>query len=125
MYGSAAANWTTIWTGTLQGGNTLSLALSSYNRIKIYYMNYSVQGQFEIDLTQTSPNAPASGYTYGGGGCTTIFNSSSKIEHHVCEAFVNSGKTTFYNYFQGYARDGGTNNRNNTAGYYIYRIEAK
>lgn len=119
---------TVVWTGTLLGGNSQAMSLSSYSRLKIYAQLSGQSLIFEMDITQASANTSADGaftaddkYRCSG---TYAYWSASRVEVHYAEVGVNSAKSTLYFRRAGYTY--GTtydNNRNNTATYYIYKVE--
>ena len=118
-------DWQTIWTGTLQGGNTLNLNVSSYSKLKVYATCHSVNFNFEVDLIQPVSNTQVTGYDYCGADVVAYMNNDEAIEHHSCEVLVNTSKTQIFNRHMGYVKAGTTNLRNNKDHYFIYKIEAK
>lgn len=119
---------TSVWTGTLQGGNSQAMSLSGYSRIKIYAQLYGLSLIFEMDLSRTSAITGADGaYTaddaYRASG-THAYWSASRVEVYYAEVGVNSAKSTMYfrrvGYTYGTSYD---NTRNNNANYFIYKVE--
>lgn len=120
--GCEVRGYTTIWTGTLQGGSATQINATRYSRLKVYFVSYSSAGTFEIDLTQAVPTPQTSGYPYAGSGVCPYY-SSSRVETHVCKASVDSAKTGFKNDWQGYYYGTTYTARNSNSSYYIYRID--
>ena len=118
-------DWKTIWTGTLTGGKTLSLAVSSYSKLKVYAKCHSIVFNFEIDLIEQVAKTQVDGYMYAGSGVASYINDSSIIEQHSCEFLVNTAKTQVFVRHMGYVRGGTTYLRNDNVNYYVYKIEAK
>lgn len=117
-------DWQTIWTGTLLGGNTLSLNVAIYSKLKIYARCHSTAFAFEVDLNQVI-KPQVDGYDYGGGGVSAYINTDNVIEHHSCEVNVNTAKTVIFARHLGYTRGSSTYLRNNNESYFVYKIEAK
>ena len=121
-------NWFTIWedlTSPLQGGSGMTLDMTKYSKIKVYFMSYSSSGQFEIDLSNPVPRPSSGTEPYSGSGVAPYWNaSSSRLETHICWAQVGQDKDTFNNNWQGYYYGTSYVDRNNYADYYIYRIDA-
>ena len=117
-------DWQTIWTGTLLGGNTLSLNVASYSKLKVYARCHSTAFAFEVDLNQVV-KPQVTGYDYVGGGVSAYINTDNVIEHHSCEVNVNTAKTVIFARHLGYTRGGTTYLRNDNESYFIYKIEAK
>lgn len=121
-------SWFTIWYDTsspLQGGSGMTLDMTKYSKIKVYFMSFSSSGQFEIDLSNPVPRPSSGTEPYSGSGTAPYWNaSSSRLETHVCWAQVGQDKDTFNNNWQGYCYGTTYTARNNNADYYIYRIDA-
>lgn len=113
----------TIWNGRLFGGETLSLNVSGYSKLKIYAISHSTTLTFEIDLTKETAYKQITSYPYAGSIVGAYINTNNIIEQHSCEVLVNTAKDTIFVRHIGYVRDGSTNLRNNTGTYYVYKIE--
>lgn len=125
-------SWFTLFYDTsspIYGGGGMAgsnIDFSKYSRLRIHFMSYSSSGQFEIDLTNQVPHPASTGAEYAGTGVTSYYNSTnSRIETHICWVTVPSTKDSLTVEYMGYAY--GTNyvSRNNTAEYYVYRIDAQ
>lgn len=131
--GTLAIGNAVLWTGTIQGGATVSVNMSGYSKIRVYACTWGVQHIFEMDLTHT-PNAGVvdSGYPFQAGSMIPMFassNNSGTMEYHGCLCKVNTAKTVLWATTLGYSRWDSTNGvyvwttRNSSAQYYVYRID--
>ena len=122
------SEWVTIWEDTaspLEGGAGMSLDMTQYSRLKIFFMSYSSSGQFEVDLTTPVPRPNSGTEPYSASGACPYWNSgSSRLETHICWVQISSDKDSIYNIYQGYCYGTNYTNRNGYADYYIYRIDA-
>lgn len=115
--------WQTIWTGTLQGQSAMTLNMSAYSRIKVFFVSFASGGSFEVDLTQTVPSPQTSGSPYCGTGIIAYY-ASNRVETHICKVSVGSTKQDITNDWQGYYYGTTYQARNGNSSYYIYRIDA-
>ena len=113
-----------LWSGTLQGGNIISLAgVAQYCRaLKIYAQSYAGSIVFEMDLTHASTNTSTAGNVYARTG-VSIHIASVAPETHYCECEVVRNKTEFYCRNMGFIVGTTNNARNNNSSYFVYKIE--
>lgn len=113
----------TLWSNTLKGGNTLSLDVSAWARIRIYAKLYAINAIYEIDLSTTNAYEQISGYRYSGGATVPEFTASGGLEYLVSQCLVSTDKKTIYHYHCGYQAVGsGYTDRNDNNNYFIYKI---
>lgn len=113
-----------LWEGTLKGGNTISLDMTIYSRIKVYTKLYGVNAIYEIDLSATNAYEQISGYRYSNGCNIAEYTSGGTLEYLVSQSMVSTDKKTFRHYHCGYSTVSGSyTSRDNEASYYVYKIE--
>ena len=113
----------TLWSNTLKGGNTLSLDVSAWARIRVYAKLYAINAIYEIDLSTTNAYEQISGYRYSGGATVPEFTASGGLEYLVSQCLVSTDKKTIYHYHCGYQAVGsGYTDRNDNNNYFIYKI---
>lgn len=113
----------TIWTGKLLGGNTISLDMSAYSRIKVYTILYAVNCIYEIDLTTTNAAQQISGYPYSGGATVPEYTANGVLELMVSQSLVSTDKKTFRHSHTGYQTGANATTTDNGNNYYVYKIE--
>lgn len=113
----------TIWTGTLKGGNAITLDVSSYSRLRVYANCYAVTIVYTVELTRAVPHTQISGYTYSGGGVSAEYTASGGLELLTSQSLVSSDKKTFYHYHCGYQAGSSTTNKDNDSNYFVYQID--
>lgn len=113
----------TIWTGTLKGGNAITLDVSSYSRLRVYANCYAVTIVYTVELTRAVPHTQISGYTYSGGGVSAEYTASGGLELITSQSLVSSDKKTFYHYHCGYQAGSSTTNKDNDSNYFVYQID--
>lgn len=118
----------TLWTGTKMAGESagISLNVSAYKRLRIFFNAYSNTGVFELDLEHATSVAVTSGWAYHSVGVTWAYENYP--ETHFCDVRVNDGKTSVYPERMGYWRINSSNVydlqlRNQNSNYYVYRID--
>jgi hypothetical protein len=118
----------TLWTGTKMAGESagISLNVSAYKRLRIFFNAYSNTGVFELDLEHATSEAVTSGWAYHSVGVTWAY--ATYPETHFCDVRVNDGKTSVYPERMGYWRINSSNVydlqlRNQNSKYYVYRID--
>lgn len=128
--------YTTLWTGTLTGGNTATITASGYSRIKVYALTWGVQHVFEIDLSDAGKALSGHGLTDSSypfqGGSTVVHRdgagtSGGSIMYYSVSCKVSSDKKTLWITSIGYSSLGTSFNafvsRLNNSEYYVYRVE--
>jgi len=116
----------TLWTGILKGGNTLSLDVSNYDHLRVYAKLFAVIAIYEIDLTTINNIVQIDGYRYGNGTVVSEFTADGTLEYLISQSLVSTDKKTFYHYHCGYSSLSGsyTSKDNDSAGnYYVYKID--
>ena len=113
----------TIWTGTLKGGNAITLDVSSYSRLRVYANCYAVTIVYTVELTRAVQHTQISGYTYSGGGVSAEYTASGGLELLTSQSLVSSDKKTFYHYHCGYQAGSSTTNKDNDSNYFVYQID--
>lgn len=119
--------YNTIWTGTKMAGESsgISLDVSGYSKLRIFFNSYSTNGVFELDLSHATAVATTSGWSYHSVGLTWAY--ATEPETHFCDCRVNDGKTSVYPERMGYWRiHSGSYDlqlRNGNSNYYVYRID--
>lgn len=113
-----------LWSGTLQGGNIISLAdVAKYCRVlKIYAQSYAGSIVFEMDLIHASTNTSTAGNVYARTG-VSIHIATVSPETHYCECEVVRNKNQFYCRNMGFIVGTTNNARNNNSSYFVYKIE--
>lgn len=125
---------TTLMSEKLKGGNTKSLSMSGYRRIRIYALTWGYQHVFEMNISDDNGKAVAdeglydSSYPYQTGSMIAVRDgagNTGSITFYQVMCKVNSAKTTFWVNAMGYTRPGNStyNDRNNYDQYYVYRVE--
>lgn len=131
-----AVHDTSLYTGTLTGGNTASIDMSSYNRVRVFALTWGVQHVFEIDLSDAGKALSGHGLTDSSypfqGGSTVVHRDGSgtsggNIMYYSVSCKVSSNKKTLWITSIGYSSLGTSFNaftsRLNNSGYYVYRVE--
>lgn len=119
-----------LWSGTLTGGNSVTIDMSGCTRIRVYAQTWGVQHIFEINLRDegkaTSGLIDAS-YPYQGGsvvGCYSVADSTGTFYHYAVSCKVNANKNMLKVFAMGYS---GTNGafqlQNGSTQYYVYRVD--
>lgn len=123
----------TLWTGTKMAGESagISLNVSAYKRLRIFFNAYSNTGVFELDLEHATQVVDFSGWSYRAVGLTYAY--ATNPETHFCDVRVNDAKTNVYPQRMGYYRWNSsassissamdTQLRNQNSNYYVYRID--
>ena len=122
--GILGKEWESIWTGTLQGQDGMTLDVSPYSRLKVWVNLYTVNGCFEIDLTHTASYQQISGYPYNGGTAIAEYTAGGTLEILTSECLVNSNKNWFSHFHCGYQSGGTPTNKDHDTNYFVYKIEA-
>lgn len=113
-----------IWEGLLKGTETLSLDLTKYKRLKVYFHSYACTGIFELDLTKQVSNILEDNFKYLASYISGYYSTeNSRWESHFCQVGVSANKLTFKNMNQGYFYGTSFNERNTNAAYHVYKIE--
>lgn len=113
----------TIWTGTLKGGNAITLDVSGYSRLRVYANCYAVTVVYTVELTRAVQHTQISGYTYSGGGVSAEYTASGGLELLTSQSLVSSDKKTFYHYHCGYQAGSSATNKDNDSNYFVYQID--
>jgi len=140
MRGSSSNVWNTwnyvptykeLWTGTCQGGSSVSLSLgNNYRFIRVYVSLFKVDFYVDVDLTH-KPNktvaAGSSNTAYRGSSSAPVYAtaaSTQRAEIFYCVVEVNSAKTSVSILQMGYIYSSGSRqDRNSNADYFAYKIE--
>lgn len=124
--------YTTLWTGTLQGGAEQSINMSAYSRIRVYALTWGVQHVFEVDLSdagkaQSGHGLTNTSYPFQGGSVVGHYdgaNQSGTFQHYSVSVKVLDTKTKLWVSAIGYANTNGAYvNRNSNSEYYVYRVD--
>lgn len=125
-----------LWTGTLTGGNTATITASGYSRIKVFALTWGVQHVFEIDLSDAGKALSGHGLTDSSypfqGGSVVVHRdgagtSGGSIMYYSVSCKVSSDKKTIWVTSIGYSSLGTSFNafttRLNNSEYYVYKVE--
>lgn len=124
FYNEEDNKYKTIWQGSLKGTETLSLDLTKYKSLKVYFHSFACTGIFEVDLTRQVSNVLEDNFKYVASYLSGYYSTeNSRWESHFCEVGVSADKLTFKNMNQGYFFGTTFNERNTNAAYHVYKIE--
>ena len=115
-----------LWTGTTQGGGSITLNCSAYSYIKVWIHAYATIFPVIVDLTKAPgrTRADATGNTaYRGSAAAPVVNTSNTVSTYTAVVEMNSGKTTVYIRNIGYYRGTTWTSGNSNAEYYAFKIE--
>ena len=121
-----------LWTGTLTGGNTQTINMSPYSRVRVYALTWGVQHVFEIDLSDAGKALSGHGltdanYPFQGGSVVGHYDGAGNngtFQHYSVSCKVSNTKATLWLIAIGYANTNGAYvNRNNNSEYYVYRVD--
>lgn len=110
----------TIWTGTLTGGNTITLENTKRFLDVYFHIDFApCDGTIKYTIDKNLGNI-----VYGGGLLTT-FDESNMNTYYVCEGRFDKTTNTFTHTRSGFFNisNGGYTSRNESSGYYVYRID--
>lgn len=120
----------TLWTGTLTGGNSVNIDMSGCTRIRVYAQTWGVQHIFEINLRdegQATSGLIDTSYPYQGGsvvGSYAAAGSTGTFYHYAVSCKVNTDKTTLKVFAMGYSGTNGSyQSENGNTQYYVYRVD--
>lgn len=120
----------TLWTGTLVGGNSVNIDMSSCTRIRVYAQTWGVQHIFEINLRddgQATSGLIDTSYPYQGGsvvGSYAAAESTGTFYHYAVSCKVNTNKSTIKVFSMGYSGTNGSYiSENGNTQYCVYRID--
>ena len=120
-----------LWTGTCQGGSSVSLTLgNSYRFIRVYVSAFKVDFYVDVDLTH-KPNktvaAGSSNTAYRGASSAPVYATGAgtqRAEIFYCVVEVPSAKTSVSILQIGFIYGSGSRqDRNSNADYFAYKIE--
>lgn len=123
---------TSIWTGTLTGGNSQLMDMSPYSRVRVFALTWGVQHVFEIDLNNNGKAQSGHGLTdanwpWQGGSVVAHYDgsgTSGTMQHYSVSCKVGSDKKSLWVSGIGYANTNGAyQNRNGNSEYYVYAVE--
>ena len=112
-----------LWEGTMQGGNDITLDVSAYKQIRVWFHTYAITFPVDVDLTIVPNNDVSTAYPdwYASSGMGAYYTNRAETYYGV--VLVNPAKTTVRIHYIAFYYGTSYNARNNNANYFAYRVE--
>lgn len=112
-----------LWEGTMQGGNDITLDVSAYKQIRVWFHTYAITFPVDVDLTLVPNNDVSTAYPdwYASSGMGAYYTNRAETYYGV--VLVNPAKTTVRIHYIAFYYGTSYNARNNNANYFAYRVE--